>query len=86
MYLSNRFLESTGACIFVLLAPINKSYFVVSVEFFTTHAITSLLPLVYDASHLASALVGTFLFVTKVIELIKSTVYFVFPALLAPIA
>ena len=63
-----------------------KSYFVLSVVFGITQAITSPAPSVNDASQLASASFGTFTLSTNVIELIKSAVYFLLFDLFAPIA
>ena len=86
LYSPNKLYEFADATIVISSAPMYKSYFVLSVVFGITHAITLLSPFVYDASHLASASFGTFTLSTNVIELIKSAVYFLLFDLFAPIA
>ena len=86
LYSPNNLYGFAGACIVVSSAPMYKSYFVLSVVFGITQAITSPAPSVNDASQLASASFGTFTLSTNVIELIKSAVYFLLFDLFAPIA
>ena len=86
LYSPNKLYEFAGATIVISSAPMYKSYFVLSVVFGITQAITSPAPSVNDASQLASASFGTFTLSTNVIELIKSAVYFLLFDLFAPIA